>query len=140
MEAPPEVVVHARQPRDEVLLLLLHAGEYRLRLPHGLGTVFQPGVRAVRQKPHAREYGIQPLVHDPLATAEEAMHEYGIRLSAMEDLRALDALVLAVSHRAYLDVPLERLLAPVRDGGVFVDVKSVVVPDKVGRRIRYWSL
>ena len=33
-----------------------------------------------------------------------------------------------------------KLFAPLRDGGVFIDVKSVFTPSKVDRGIRYWSL
>ncbi len=64
-----------------------------------------------------------------------------MRLAPIEEMTRLDALVLAVSHRWYLDLGAERLLGMVRDGGVFVDVKSALDPDQAkGRRIRYWSL
>ncbi|MDR0465871.1 MAG: nucleotide sugar dehydrogenase, partial [Deltaproteobacteria bacterium] len=47
------------------------------------------------------EYGVGVLVHDPEASPEEALHEYGQKLSPLEDLHDLDALVLTVPHRAY---------------------------------------
>jgi len=28
----------------------------------------------------------------------------------------------------------------VRDGGLFLDVKSAIDPARLGRRVRYWSL
>jgi hypothetical protein len=34
----------------------------------------------------------------------------------------------------------EKLVACLRDGGVFMDVKSAFEPAKVGNRVRYWSL
>ena len=89
------------------------------------------------------QFGIEALVHDPLASAAEAMHEYGIRLSALEELTNLDALVLAVSHRWYLDRGQDDLLGRVRDGGVLVDVKSALDPsavERAARGVRYWSL
>jgi UDP-N-acetyl-D-galactosamine dehydrogenase len=93
-----------------------------------------------------RSFGIDPLVHDPLASAHEAQHEYGVKLTPLEEMTRLDAMVLAVSHRGYLDLGQARLTAMVRDGGVMVDVKSALeAPERSGqgvreRGIRYWSL
>jgi UDP-N-acetyl-D-galactosamine dehydrogenase len=89
-----------------------------------------------------RQFGIQALVHDPLASASEAMHEYGVKLVPLEEMPELDALVFAVCHKWYLDHGPVRLLRLVRDGGVLADVKSVLDPAAVtaDRRIRYWSL
>ncbi|MGH7297013.1 MAG: UDP binding domain-containing protein, partial [Polyangiaceae bacterium] len=87
-----------------------------------------------------RQFGIDPLVHDPLASAPEAAHEYGLRLCPIEEMSRLDAMVLAVSHRWYLDLGQQRLLAMVRDGGVVADVKSVLDPARMERGIRCWSL
>jgi UDP-N-acetyl-D-galactosamine dehydrogenase len=87
-----------------------------------------------------RQFGIEPMVHDPLASAPDARHEYGLELRPAEEMSRLDAMVLAVSHRWYLDLGQPRLLGMVRDGGVMVDVKSVLDPDRMERGIRYWSL
>lgn len=88
-----------------------------------------------------RQFGIEALVHDPQANAREAAHEYGVKLAPIEEMTGLDALVLAVSHRWYLELGAERLLGMVKDGGVFADVKSALDPDQAkGRRVRYWSL
>jgi UDP-N-acetyl-D-galactosamine dehydrogenase len=80
------------------------------------------------------------MVHDPLASAPDAVHEYGLKLLPPEEMSCLDAMVLAVSHRWYLDLGQPRLLAMIRDGGVMVDVKSALDPDRMERGIRYWSL
>ena len=87
-----------------------------------------------------RQFGIDAMVHDPVANPPEAMRECGWKLVAIEELAGLDALILAVSHKWYLDLGQPRLLATVRDGGIVVDVKSVLDPARVDRRIRYWSL
>jgi UDP-N-acetyl-D-galactosamine dehydrogenase len=68
------------------------------------------------------------------------MHEYGVKLAPIEELSKLDAMVLAVSHRWYLDLGQARLQGMIRDRGVLVDVKSVLAPARVERGIRYWSL
>ena len=87
-----------------------------------------------------RQFGIEAMVHDPIASPPEAMREYGTKLAPLEELAGLDALILAVSHKWYLNLGQPRLLAMVRDGGIVVDVKSVLDPTRVDRRIRYWSL
>jgi len=87
-----------------------------------------------------RQFGVDPLIHDPIASAPEAQHEYGLKLSPLEELRDLDALVLAVSHKKYAELGQEKLLGLVKPGGVVVDVKSAFDPAKVDRGLRYWSL
>jgi UDP-N-acetyl-D-glucosamine/UDP-N-acetyl-D-galactosamine dehydrogenase len=87
-----------------------------------------------------RQFGVEAMVHDPAAKPAEAMREYGVKLAALDEMAQLDALILAVSHRFYLGLGQARLLGLVRDGGVAIDVKSVLDPAKVGRRVRYWSL
>jgi UDP-N-acetyl-D-galactosamine dehydrogenase len=87
-----------------------------------------------------RQFGIHALVHDPLANASEAMHEYGVKLVPLEEMLELDALVFAVCHKWYLDHGPARLFRQIRDGGVLADVKSALDPAAVDRRIRYWSL
>ena len=87
------------------------------------------------------QFGIAPMVHDPIASAPEALHEYGLKLGAIDEMVQLDALVLAVSHKWYLSaLGQPALFAMVRDGGVLVDVKSVLKPGRGERGIRYWSV
>ncbi|MEQ1736579.1 MAG: UDP binding domain-containing protein, partial [Rhodoglobus sp.] len=86
-----------------------------------------------------RQYGLTAQVHDPLGDPEEALHEYGLTLAPLTDLVDLDVLILAVSHQAYLDDPAD-LLRRVKDGGVVIDVKSVLDPRTMERGLRYWSL
>jgi UDP-N-acetyl-D-glucosamine/UDP-N-acetyl-D-galactosamine dehydrogenase len=87
-----------------------------------------------------QQFGIEPLIHDPCANAAEALHEYGLKLCAIEEMARLDALVLAVSHKWYIDLGAKRLHGMIRDGGILVDVKSVLDPAATERGIRYWSL
>ena len=70
------------------------------------------------------DYGCKVSVHDPMAEARDAHEEYGIDLVSWQDLPQADALVAAVSHKPYLDMPLSEILAKVRPGGVFIDIKS----------------
>ncbi|UMR32025.1 nucleotide sugar dehydrogenase [Massilia sp. MB5] len=71
-----------------------------------------------------RSYGVDVHVHDPVADADEAMHEYGIKLDNWEDLPVADAIVAAVSHKELLARPLTDLEEKLNKGGCFIDVKS----------------
>jgi UDP-N-acetyl-D-galactosamine dehydrogenase len=86
-----------------------------------------------------RQFGISPIIHDALANADEAMHEYGLSLAGLNEAQDLDALILAVPHAAYLREP-ERFAAAVVPGGVLMDIKSAIDPKRLPASIRYWSL
>ena len=87
-----------------------------------------------------REFGIEALIHDPRGNAAEAKHEYGLTLSALEEYRGLDGLIVAVSHKEYIQLGQARLVGVVRDNGCFVDVKSAFSPARMERGVQYWSL
>ena len=40
-------------------------------------------------------------------------------------------MVAAVSHTYYIDQPIDNLLAPLKSGGVFIDIKASYEPDAV---------
>ena len=111
-----------------------------------LGLTFKEDVNDIRNSKvptishELAEFGVKTLLHDPYANAAEVRHEYGLELDSLEDFRSLDGLILAVNHKAYLDMGTEALLAPLRDGGILMDVKSMLDPATVGARVRYWSL
>ncbi|MBN8443742.1 MAG: nucleotide sugar dehydrogenase [Thauera sp.] len=71
-----------------------------------------------------QSYGCRVHVHDPVASSPEAEHEYGVSLTPWDELPVADAVVAAVSHQEYLDMPLATLVGKMVPGGVFADVKS----------------
>ena len=87
-----------------------------------------------------RQFGIDPLVHDPLVAPEDAVREYGMRMAPWDELTQLDALVLAVPHCEFLRRSAAELLAPLRRGGAFLDLKSAVEARKARPDVQYWSL
>jgi UDP-N-acetyl-D-galactosamine dehydrogenase len=110
-----------------------------------LGLTFKENVPDLRNSRvpdivfELRQFGISPIVHDALANSDEAMHEYGLALTDLDEARDLDALILAVPHATYLREP-ERLTAAVVPGGVLMDVKSAIDRKSVSPSIRYWNL
>ena len=88
-----------------------------------------------------QEYGCEVSVHDSIAQPAEAKHEYGIEMTPWENLPQADAIVVAVSHRQYLDMPLTKLLKKAKPNAVFVDVKSTYDPAALGKLgCRVWRL
>ena len=99
-----------------------------------LGLTFKedcPDLRNSRVIDIIRElqsYGLKVHVHDPHAESAEALHEYGVELSAFDALPRADALVVAVAHREFRALPLASYSAKLRAGACVVDVKSVLDP------------
>ena len=65
-------------------------------------------------------------VHDPHADPAEAKHEYGLTLDPAALERRYDLVLLAVTHREYLELGAERLRSLVADGGVLGDLKGAL--------------
>jgi UDP-N-acetyl-D-galactosamine dehydrogenase len=113
-----------------------------------LGLTFKENVPDLRNSRvpdiihELREYGVQVLVHDPIAQPEEAVEEYGIQLSKWEDLRDIDGIIVAVAHREYADMGLQKLLKPLRSQreGVVIDVKCLLDQTKLPKTLKYWRL
>lgn len=89
-----------------------------------------------------KEFGCDVIVHDPIAEALAAQHEYGINLTPWEDLPGdADAIVAAVSHKHYTTMPLGDLTSRLRKGGVFTDVKSAYDPTAIrAAGFKLWRL
>jgi UDP-N-acetyl-D-glucosamine/UDP-N-acetyl-D-galactosamine dehydrogenase len=88
-----------------------------------------------------RSYGVRVHVHDPVADAAEAMHEYGLELTPWEQLPKASAIVAAVAHAEYRQLPLDQLMARLIPGGLYVDVKCKADADALrARGARVWRL
>jgi len=88
-----------------------------------------------------KAYGQSVLIHDPHANSHECVKHYQTPLTAWEDLPMAEVPVPAVAHKAYLSLPLEKLLSTVRPGGVVIDVKSALNRDAVAAHgLTLWPL
>jgi UDP-N-acetyl-D-galactosamine dehydrogenase len=86
-----------------------------------------------------QSFGVTSLVIDPVADPAEVAAYAGVTLADPADAIDLDALIVAVRHRAFL-ADLPGLCARLRPGGVLVDVKSAFEPAAIPPSLRYWSL
>ena len=89
-----------------------------------------------------QDFGCEVHVHDPLAEPKQALHEYGVTLSDWGQLpQNVDAIVAAVSHTEYTTQHVTSLLAPLKSGGVFIDIKSAYLPEAIiSTGARLWRL
>ncbi len=113
-----------------------------------LGLTFKENVPDLRNSRvpdiihELRDYGLQVIVHDPLAHPEEALAEYDIPLVPWDQVRKVDGIVVAVPHQAYLAMGTQELLKPLNDvgNGVVVDVKGILAPKFLPATTKYWRL
>jgi len=89
-----------------------------------------------------REYGIEVLVSDCAADSEEVYAEYGITLVEYDDVKNVDAVILAVCHKQYREITLDMLREKYSVGTrVLVDVKGMHKPEDAAEKgYLYWSL
>jgi UDP-N-acetyl-D-galactosamine dehydrogenase len=95
-----------------------------------LGLTFKENVpdtrnsRVVDVVRELQSFGAKVYVHDPIASPQEAEHEYGIRLTKWEELPQAAAIVAAVAHKEYTNRPMDAILGKLAPNGVYVDVKN----------------
>lgn len=89
-----------------------------------------------------KESGIQPLVIDPWANSVEALREYKIELSSIEDAHDADCIIFAVAHKQFRDLETACIQKMFRHNSecepVLIDVKGIF--DEKPFDCRYWRL
>ncbi len=80
-------------------------------------------------------------VVDPHVQIDDAYNQYGIKLQKIQSIKNQDAIILAVSHKQFLNYKQDEWLRMIKSSGVFIDVKSSY-SEKIFSRIgiKYWSL
>ena len=145
----PKVILAGRETNDGMARYIAESVHARMA-PQGsvlvLGLTFKEDVPDLRNSKvvdvihDLMSKGHAVTVHDPLADPAEAQHEYGIVLSADALDRQYDAVVAAVPHAMYREMPLELLLGLTTSTGLIADIKgiwrSVVLPSSLAR----WQL
>ena len=91
------------------------------------------------------EYEITPVVVDPWADAADAMHEYGVTLTKLEDVSDADCVIVAVAHKEFKALSLcdiKKMFKKCNDAEkVLIDVKGIYkVEDLKASGMRYWRL
>ena len=89
------------------------------------------------------EYGIQPIVVDPAADADEAERLYGITFNSLEDIKDMDAVIIAVAHSQFLDLSKDKIAAffrPSHKVKVLMDIKGLLDKKEYQEDYLYWRL
>ena len=92
-----------------------------------------------------KEYGIQPIVCDPVADAPDAEKFYGVKLVNIEEFKDLDCLIIAVAHQEFKKLSnneLNNMFKTVpNDKKIIIDVKGVRNKDELkSLGYKYWRL
>lgn len=150
----PQVILAGRRVNDDMgrfiaaktVKLLARAGKNTTGCRVGvLGITFKENVPDIRNSKvpdivkELEEFGIKPMIFDPIAQPEQVLKEYGLLMSPYSDFNNLDALILAVSHTQFLD-NIQNIVARVASNGVIVDIKSAIGPKHIPNSMGYWSL
>lgn len=91
-----------------------------------------------------REYGIEPVIVDETADAQEAERLYGVKLAGREAVKDLDALVIAVAHEEFSHLTKEEIAGffnQSHEKKVLVDIKGILNRrDYMTEEYMYWRL
>jgi UDP-N-acetyl-D-galactosamine dehydrogenase len=152
----PQVILAGRRINDgmakyiaeQTIKNLIASGSYiKGAKVNVLGLTFKENCGDLRNSKVAdvigelKSYGVEVFVHDPYADPDEAMHEYGVRLSDWDELPRADAIVAAVSHQQFVSLPVEDFGRKLIKGGVFIDVKACFDAEALRRAgILVWRL
>ncbi len=90
-----------------------------------------------------REYGITPIVVDTTADAAEAKRLYGITFGTMEDIKDMDAVIIAVAHDDFMKLTkkdIEGFFNPNNSVKVLADIKGILNRQEYEKDFAYWRL
>lgn len=92
-----------------------------------------------------KEYGIDPIIADPQADAIEAKHEYDIEFEPIDNIKNMDAVIIAVGHNQFLNYPKENFDKLFKEkpnsNKVLIDIKGILEKDEYKLDgYKYWRL
>ena len=117
-----------------------------------LGLTFKEDVSDLRNTrvvdivQELKEFGIASFIYDPLVDPEEAVEEYGLKLipSIFKGFNPVDAIIVAVAHKQFLEIPLKKLASICSRGEktpLLIDVKGIYcLADANHAGFKYWRL
>ncbi|SMB81595.1 nucleotide sugar dehydrogenase [Hymenobacter roseosalivarius DSM 11622] len=110
-----------------------------------MGATFKENVEDIRNSKVAdviqelKNFSVNVDIVDPHADSDELHHEYGFRLTAAANTRTdYDAVIVAVSHKPYLEKDEAYFKSITGDNAVLVDIKGLYRSKM--RDLHYWSL
>jgi len=154
----PEIILAGRRINDgmgkyvaeKAVKLLIRAGkQVRGAKIAILGLTFKEDVPDLRNTKvvdivnELKDFGVEVIIHDPLADAAEAKKYYGLDLEKdIYKLSGADAVIIAVIHSVYKELGLSGIAGLCADDArIVMDIKGAFKPeDARGINITYWRL
>jgi UDP-N-acetyl-D-galactosamine dehydrogenase len=130
----PDVILSGRSINDRMgawVAERLHERRGKAGSALVMGLAFKENVPDLRNSKvidvirRLAELGHAVTVHDPLADAAEARHEYGLDVAADALERRYDLVVVAVPHAEYAKLPDAVVAGLVAEGGLLADLKNL---------------
>jgi len=137
----PQIILAGRRMNDNMaryvarntIKLMLRNGIDVARSKVGvLGITFKENCPDIRNSKvvdlisELNNWGVDVLVSDPFADADEVAREYRLKLTPLENLDTVDALIVAVGHNEYRSMTLKELKSLIKgDKPLLVDVKAL---------------
>jgi UDP-N-acetyl-D-galactosamine dehydrogenase len=144
----PHVILAGRSINDRMgawVADTLHERRGRAGTALVMGLTFKENVPDLRNSKvidvirRLEEHGHSVTIHDPLADAAEARHEYGVELDGNALGRSYELVVAAVPHEAYRGFADEKLAGLVAEGGLLADLKNLYAGRTIAG-VERWSL
>jgi UDP-N-acetyl-D-glucosamine/UDP-N-acetyl-D-galactosamine dehydrogenase len=139
----PEVILAGRRINDsmgkyiatQTVKEMLRAGVYSKDSTIGiLGITFKEDCNDIRNSKvfdiinEIESYGIKMLIHDPIADIHYLESNYRIKLTSFDDIKNVDALIIAVNHRFYKEITTGAFTKKLNPKGVVIDIKGILDP------------
>lgn len=114
-----------------------------------MGLTFKEDCRDIRNSKvidiirELQDYGVQPLVVDPCADGKQAYKEYGIELTALEELQDIQVAIVAVAHSEFKQLGITEYTGMFGSGqaNIMIDVKGIYPRSLFENNgFHYWSL
>ena len=90
-----------------------------------------------------KEYGVNTLILDPLADEEAVHKEYNIELKKHDDIKDVDAVIVAVSHQKFREldeIQIENMYKKNLNSKIIFDIKGIYEECSWTEKFIYWSL
>ncbi|MFA1822240.1 nucleotide sugar dehydrogenase [Virgibacillus oceani] len=151
-----QIILAGRKINDEmgkhvatnVIKQIIHSGQAvkgaRVAI---LGITFKENVSDVRNTKvidivdELKDFGVDVLVHDPVADQQEVKKQYNIGLVSNEELKNLNAVVVAVPHKEFTNYKPDFFDSLYSNKRVLVDIKGILNSKEFETKgYYYWSL
>lgn len=152
----PEVILAGRRTNDNVgkfvaqqtIRQMIHAGYTIKNARVGiLGLTFKENCPDLRNSKvfdiidELIDYGIECLVHDPVADVEMAKSHYNVNLVDWDEISEVDTIIIAVAHNQFKQYPVESMQSKLRHNSLLVDLKNILNPFECQQKgIDLWRL